>query len=140
MHVELNEGSVPNAAEAVDLPGLDDENVTRPGLEFLPVDGPETAAFPHELDFVVRMTMGSRTTTGKGAEEEHGDVHIPVVGPDELVRAAMKWQVLLTNAVHPADAPGHGCDDCGKRTTFKIPLGLPTGIGRDSLPGWGHLD
>jgi len=31
------------------------------------------------------------------AEEEHGDVHVAVVGPNEVVRAAMKWQVLLAN-------------------------------------------
>jgi hypothetical protein len=105
MHIELDEGCVTNAAEAVDLTGLDDENVTRSCFEFLSVDGPEAAAFPHELDFVVRMSMGARTTASEGAEEEHGDVDITVVGPDEVMRAAMKWQVLLTNAVHPGDAP-----------------------------------
>jgi len=110
MHIELDEGSVTNAAEAVDLTGLDDEDVSRPGFEFLSVDGPEAAAFPHELNFVVRMTMGSRTTSRESAEEEHGDVHIAVVGPNEVVRAAMKWQVLLTHAVHPGDAPMEECE------------------------------
>jgi hypothetical protein len=105
MDIKLDEGPIPNAAEAVDLTGLDDEDVTRPGFEFLSVDGPETAAFPHELDFVVRMTMGPRTTARESADEEHGDVDITVVGPDEVMRAAMKWQFLLTNAVHPGDAP-----------------------------------
>jgi hypothetical protein len=102
MHIELDERSVTDAAKSVNLAGLDDENVTRPCFEFLSVDGPETAAFPHELDFVVRMTMRARATTRQSAEQEHGDVHIAVVGPDEVVRAALKWQVLLTNAVHPA--------------------------------------
>jgi hypothetical protein len=69
------------------------------------------------MDFVVRMTMGSWTTPGEGAEEEHGDVHIAVVGPDEVVRAALKRQVLLTNAVHPADAPGNGWDATEARRT-----------------------
>ncbi len=105
MHIELDKGSVTDAAKTVNLAGLDDENVTRPRFEFLSVDGPETAAFPYELDFVVRMTMGTRTTAREGAEEEYGDVDITVVCPDELMRAAMKWQVLLTNAVHPGDAP-----------------------------------
>jgi hypothetical protein len=108
MHIELDERCVTNAAEAVDLTGLDDENVTCSGLEFLTVDGPETAALPHELDFVVRMTMGPWTTPREGAEEEDGDVHVAVVGPDELVRATLKGQVLLANAVHPADAPMEG--------------------------------
>ena len=61
MYIHLDEGRVTDAAEAVDLPGLDDENVTGSGFELLPVHGPETATFPHELDLVVRMAMGSGT-------------------------------------------------------------------------------
>jgi hypothetical protein len=55
------------------------------------------------------MTMGPRAASGERAEEKHGDVYITVIGPDELVRAALKGQVLLTNAVHPADAPARRC-------------------------------
>jgi hypothetical protein len=110
MHVELNKRAVTNTAKTVDLAGLDDENVTRPGFEFHTVDGPETTAFPHELDFVVGMPMGAWTTAREGAEEEHGDVDLPVVGPDEVMRAAMKWQVLLTDAVHPGGRSHGGCD------------------------------
>jgi hypothetical protein len=106
MYIELDQGSVPNAAEAVNLTGLDDENITRSGFEFLSVDGPETAALPHELDLVVRMTMGPWTAPREGAEEEYGDIHVAVVGPDEVVRATLKGQVLLTNAVHPTDSYG----------------------------------
>jgi len=108
MDIELDQGPVTDAAEAVDLTGLDDEDVTRSGFEFLSVDGPETAPLSHELDFIVRMTMGPGTTPGKGAEEKYGDIHIAVIGPDELVRAPLKGQVLLTHAVHPADAPVEG--------------------------------
>lgn len=71
MYIKLDEGRVTNAAEAVDLAGLDDKNVARFGFEFLSVDGPETAALPHELNFIVRMTMGPRTTPREGAEEEY---------------------------------------------------------------------
>jgi len=100
MYIHLDEGRVTDAAEAVDLPGLDDENVTGSGFELLPVHGPETATFPHELDLVVRMAMGSGTTPGESAEEEHGDTHVPLIGSDEVMRAALKWQVLLTDTVH----------------------------------------
>jgi hypothetical protein len=117
MDIELDQGPVTDAAEAVDLTGLDDEDVTRSGFEFLSVDGPETAAFPHELNFVVRMAMGAGTTPGEGAEQKYGDVHIAVVGPDEVVRAALKWQVLLANAVHPADAPVDG-DESGRHSRY----------------------
>jgi hypothetical protein len=105
MHIELNEGRVTNAVEAMDLPGLDDQNVTGAGFELLAVHGPEAAAFSHELDFIIRMTMGPRATPRKRAEEEHRDIHLTVIGPNELVRAALKRQVLLADAVHPAAAP-----------------------------------
>jgi hypothetical protein len=109
VNVDLYEWRIADATKAVNLAGLDDQNVTCAGFEFLSVDGPEAATFPHKLDFIIGMTMRSRTTAGEGAEEKHGDVHVPVIGPDELVRAALKGQVLLTNAVHPADAPVRRC-------------------------------
>jgi hypothetical protein len=90
MHVELHEGRISNTPEAMDLAGLDDEDVTRPGFELLAVDGPEPSAFSHELDFIVRMAMRSRATARERAEEEYGDIHIAVVGPDELMRAALE--------------------------------------------------
>jgi hypothetical protein len=105
MYIQLDEGRVTNAMEAMDLPGLDDKNVTRAGFEFLSVDGPQTPAFRHELDFIVRMTMGPRTTPGESAEEKHGDIYVAVIGPNESVRAALKGEIFLTDAVHPADAP-----------------------------------
>jgi hypothetical protein len=41
--VQLDERSVANVHEGVDLPGLDDENVARAGLTLLAVDGPAAA-------------------------------------------------------------------------------------------------
>ncbi len=100
MYIKLDEGCVANAAKAMDLPGLDHKNVTRARFEFLSVDGSVTATFPHELDFIVRMPMGPGATPREGAEEEHGDIHVAVIGPNEVVRAALKRQVLLTDTVH----------------------------------------
>jgi hypothetical protein len=101
MHIDLDERCVTNTAEAMDLPRLDDKYVTGAGFEFLAVDRPETPAFSDELDFIVRMTMRSGAAPGQGAEEECGDANVSVLGADEVVRAALKWQVLLTNTVHP---------------------------------------
>jgi hypothetical protein len=106
MYVELDQRPVADAAEAVDLPGFDHEDVAGTSLELLSVDGPETAPFPHELDFVVRMAMRPRPTPGQGAEKEDGDVHVAVVGTHELVGAALKWQVLLTDTVHSGTLGG----------------------------------
>ncbi len=108
MYIHLDERRVANAAEAMDLPRLDDKNVTSAGFEFLSVDGPEAPAFPDELDFIVRMTMGPGTTPGERAEEKCGDVDVAVLGPDEVMRAALKRQVLLADTVHPTCAPLEG--------------------------------
>jgi hypothetical protein len=107
MDIDLHERGVTNAAEAMDLAGLDDQNVTGAGFEFRTVDDPHTPTFPHELDFVVGMPMGPRPAAREGAEEEHGHVHVAVIGPDELVRAAHEGQVVLADAVH-RDAPDGG--------------------------------
>jgi hypothetical protein len=106
MYINLDEGCIADAAEAMDLPGLDHKNITGAGFEFLPVDGPDTPAFPYKLDFIVRMTMGPGTTPGKGTEEENGDIDVPVLGSDEAVRAALKRQVLLTDTVHLSPPAG----------------------------------
>jgi hypothetical protein len=104
MHVNLDKWCVANAVEAVDLSSLDDKNVTCTGFELFSVDDPEAAPFPHELDFIVRMTMEARAASGEGAEEEHRDIHVTVVGSNELMRAALKGQVLLPNAEHAIDS------------------------------------
>jgi hypothetical protein len=44
--------------------------------------------------------MRPRTTPRQRAKQEHGDVHLAVVGSNEAMRAALKWQILLANAIH----------------------------------------
>jgi hypothetical protein len=58
MHIHLDQGGVANAPEAMNVSRLDDQNVTRPSLEVLPVDGPQARPSPDELNFVVRMAVG----------------------------------------------------------------------------------
>jgi hypothetical protein len=113
MDIDLDEGPVTDTLEAVDLTGLDDQNVTCSGFEFLAVHGPAAAAFPHELDFIVRMTMRPGPAPWEGAEKEYRDIHVAVIGTDEVVRAAVKGQVCLTNAVHPAEPPDGRCERQG---------------------------
>jgi hypothetical protein len=105
MYVDLNEWRVTNTVKAVDLSSLDDENVTCAGFELLAVHGPKAAAFSHELDFVVRVTMRAGTTTGESSQEEDGDVDVAMVGSNELERAALEGQIFLANAIHRTDAP-----------------------------------
>jgi hypothetical protein len=66
MDIDLDQGDIADAAEAMDLPGLDDKNVTGAGLELFSIHGPETPALPYELYFIVRMTMGPGTVPRKG--------------------------------------------------------------------------
>lgn len=100
MHIELHEWRVSNGAKAVYLPGLDHQDVAGPSLELATVDVPQAPALPHELDFIIWMPMGPGASPGLGAEEKHGDVDIPMFGSDKLVRASLKRQVLLMDAVH----------------------------------------
>jgi hypothetical protein len=100
MNVQLYEGRIANAAKAMDLSRLDHKNVTRGRFEFLSVDRPEAAAFSHELDFIVWMTVWPRATAREGTEKVHGNIDIPVIRPNEMGGAAQKGQLLLTDAVH----------------------------------------
>src|SRR5215510_3550724 len=105
VHVELHERRVADAAEAVNLAGLDHEDVAGAGLELLAVHRPQAAPLPDELHLIVRMTMRSGTTTGQRAEKEDRDVDVAMIGADELMRASLKRQVLLTGSMHCSDAP-----------------------------------
>jgi hypothetical protein len=100
VHVHLDERDVADTAETVNLARFDDKDVPGAGFELLAVDCPKPSPFPDELDLIVWMTMGSGPLSRGSVEEEHGDIDVAVVGPDELVRAALKRQVMLANAVH----------------------------------------
>jgi hypothetical protein len=65
MHIDLYQRRVTDAVEPVDLSGLDYQDVTGTGLEFLAVDGPEPSAFSHELDFVIRMAVRPGSSAGQ---------------------------------------------------------------------------
>jgi hypothetical protein len=44
--------------------------------------------------------MGPWTAAGEGAQEKHRYVHVALISADELVRAALKRQIVMTNAMH----------------------------------------
>jgi hypothetical protein len=44
--------------------------------------------------------MRSRSPARQGVQEEHRDVHVAVIGADELVGAADEREILLARAVH----------------------------------------
>src|SRR5262245_43097177 len=100
MDVDLHERLVADALELVNLARLDHENVPCPGLELRAVDDVAPAPRSHELDFVVWMTVRAWTATRERVEQEHGHVHVAVVGADEMVRAPLERQIFLANTVH----------------------------------------
>ena len=71
MNVDLNEWGIPDAAEAMNLSRLDHENIAGAGFELLSVDVPEASALPHNLHFVVRVTVGPRSSARESAQEKH---------------------------------------------------------------------
>src|SRR3954462_928112 len=118
MNIELDERRIADAAEAVNLAGLDHENVPGSRLELLAGDGPQAPAFSYELDLVVGMTMRSWPTARKRAQKEHRHVDVTLIDANELMRAAHKRQIVLTNTVHanppPARYSTSGAEDiCG---------------------------
>src|SRR5688572_11302375 len=100
MDVELNQTFRTDAAEAVDLTGLDHQDIAGSRLELLAIHGPQPAAFPDELNLVIWVAMRPRTASRGAVEEEHRNVHVAIPGADEVVRAATERQLFLTNAVH----------------------------------------
>jgi hypothetical protein len=100
MHVNLDERRIADTLEAVDLAGLDDQDIAGAGFEFVPVHGPQSTAFTHELNFVVRMTVRSGPAARQRAEQIDGDIDVAVIGANKLMRAALKRQILLPNPLH----------------------------------------
>jgi hypothetical protein len=100
VNIQLNKRHIPNIAEAMDLAGLDDENVAGAGLEFLAIHSPESATLPHELNLVIRMTVRPGTLPRESIEEKYRDIDVAILGTDELVGAAYKGQIFLTDTVH----------------------------------------
>jgi hypothetical protein len=117
MHVQLHEGRVADALEAVNLARLDDEDVPCSSLELLAVHVVQSASGSHELYFVVRVPMRSWPAAGKRVEEEHGDIDVALVGADELVRAANERKLFLTDTVH---------SDLGKGWAVRLQSSDPT--------------
>ena len=85
MKIELNEGLVSNRLEAVNLARFDHEDITGPRFEFLAVDIVGTATRLNELDFIVWMSVRSRTATCLSIKQKNADVHIAVVSADKIV-------------------------------------------------------
>src|SRR4249920_2659782 len=83
--IQLNERLFADALEAVNLAGLDDENVAGPGLELRAIHCVESATSLNELDLVVGMPMRAWPATRLAVEEEDGDVDVPIVGSNEIV-------------------------------------------------------
>ena len=85
MDINLDEGRVSDATKAMDLPGLDHENIAGDCFEFLALDVIKAPPLPDELDFIVRMTMGTGTFPRKGAEKKGGYVDIAVLGANKVM-------------------------------------------------------
>lgn len=100
MHVNLDERRIADAFEAVDLAGLDNQDVAGAGFELVAVHVPQSPAFTHELNFIVRVPMRSGPTAGRRAEQVDRNVDVAMIGADKLMRAALKRQILLANPMH----------------------------------------
>jgi len=85
MNVHLDERAIPDDFEAVNLAGLDDENVPSATFKRLSVHGPYSAAFPDKLDLIVGMPVRPRTLARQPAEQKHGDAHVSLLGREDAL-------------------------------------------------------
>jgi hypothetical protein len=100
VNVQLHEGRVTDGLELVHLARLDDEDVAGLSLELLTVDLPDSTTFAYELHLIIWVTMRPGALSRKRAEEKDGDVHVSLIGTDELVRAPDEGQLLLSDVMH----------------------------------------
>ena len=83
--VELHQRRIAHGLEAVNLAGLDHEDVAGAAFKSLAIDSPHTASFADELDLIVGMTMRSWPRAGLAVEQEHGDPSLSLLGADKLM-------------------------------------------------------
>lgn len=100
MQVDLHERLIAGALEAVHLARLDDEDVTRAGLELHAIHYPVSAALSDELNFIVGMSMRPGSLSGKAVIQKYGNADIALVGADEMVRASAVREIFLAGTMH----------------------------------------
>jgi hypothetical protein len=81
------------------LAGLDDKDIAGTGLETHAIHHVATTPRLDELDFVVRVSVGTRTGARCAVEQEHRGRHVALVGADELMRAAPKRQLVTMDSM-----------------------------------------
>jgi hypothetical protein len=100
MYIQLYEWDVANATEAVDLAGLDHQDVTCPGFELLTIDLPHTAPLLNELHFIIGVAVRARPTARLAIEQEDGYADLAVACADKMMGAAPERQIRLTYSQH----------------------------------------
>jgi len=98
--VYLDQRLLSDALKAVDLAGLDDQDVSGTRLELLSIHDIMAPALSQELDLVVRVAMGTRPPARQSPEQEHRNVDVALLRADELVGTTLEGKILLTNPMH----------------------------------------
>ncbi len=90
MYVKLHQWRFADGFEAVNLSGLDNKNVATTAFESLVSNGPQSAAFTNELNFVIRMPMRTWPGTGLPMEQEYRHTRVALMGSDKLMDTTNK--------------------------------------------------
>ena len=85
VHIYLDQRSVPDTGEAVHFARLDYQDISRAGLEFIPLYHIPASALSDELDLVVGVTVGARAAARHAVKKEYGDPDISLLGSDEVM-------------------------------------------------------
>src|SRR5206468_1911092 len=137
VHVELHQRRVADVLEAMDLAGLDHEDVAGARLELLAIDDPQSATFLDELDLVVGMSMRSGAGAGLAAKQKNRHADVSVIDADEVERAPAKRQILLPDAIHALSPVAARCLDRKRQLAngFRYP-GLTNAAIANDQRGW----
>ena len=85
MDIQLDQGLIADDLEAVDLAGFDHQNVAGSCLELFPIDVVSAPTGLDELDLIIWVPVWPRSFPCCSVEEKNRDVHVSVVGSNEIV-------------------------------------------------------
>src|SRR6185503_907661 len=98
--VALDERSLTDVDEGMNLARFDDQDISRSCLMVLAVDGPASPSLPHEHDLVIRVTMQPWSPPRRGVNEVGRNRDVAVLRPYELMCHPHERKLILPDDVH----------------------------------------
>jgi hypothetical protein len=98
--IQLYERRIAGHFEAVDLAGLDDEDVSRAAFKSFSIDGPDATAFTDELDFIIGVPVWARTRARFSLIKKYRNAGVSMISSDEFEGTPNERQIFLADVMH----------------------------------------